>query len=302
MKKKYTKFRPSILSRHPSHNVLRRNVNKEANWLLPFRSLIRFGSTTPVEETKMVQDPNRIELNSIEAIRNSSNKLRMKNCFHENEVKTALWWTIVEGGQRLFNQENYQGENGGGTYLRVEELPYPIVVKHKYGSRGRGNTKINTEEDMTAWLDNTPHHSNYIFEVFHNFSREYRLHVTENGCFYTCRKLLRNEFKDDPASWQRHDERCNWVREEHELFDKPINWDEIEVQCVNALKSVGLDFGAIDLKVQSATTSSGERREWCDFIVIEINSAPSFGSITEIKYKEILPNLLTSKFEKLNEI
>ena len=38
-------------------------------------------------------------------------------------------------------------------------------------------------------------------------------------------------------------------------------------ECVKALKAVGLDFGAIDLRVQSAKDSDGELREEPKFIV-----------------------------------
>jgi hypothetical protein len=36
-------------------------------------------------------------------------------------------------------------------------------------------------------------------------------------------------------------------------------------------------------------------RDYCDFIVLEINSAPSFGDITAVKYAEEIPKLINKK-------
>jgi D-alanine-D-alanine ligase-like ATP-grasp enzyme len=84
--------------------------------------------------------------------------------------------------------------------------------------------------------------------------------------------------------------------ETNDLFDRPSNWDEIVSHSVNALKAVGLDVGAVDLRVQSSTNSDGESRVNPKFIVIEINSAPSFGKVTEEKYIEQLPKILNRKY------
>ena len=42
-------FRPMILSRHPSHDCLR-SKNKHIS-ALPYKSVVRFGSTTEIEDT-----------------------------------------------------------------------------------------------------------------------------------------------------------------------------------------------------------------------------------------------------------
>lgn len=281
MKKKFTRFKPQIYSRHPSHNPLR---EKGSLRLLPFRSVIRFGSSTEARDTK-TKGGDRVELNTTAAIANSSNKLLMKQCFTEGNVKTAMWWT--------WNSTRFYKNGSNSETLSAEELPYPIIAKHKFGSRGRGNTKINTVEEMQNWLNTCQYKGNFIFEVYHAFSREYRLHVSKNGCFYTCRKMIKSD-TPDTDKWFRNDSNSVWILEDNEMFDKPVNWSEIEKHCVRALTSVGLDFGAVDLKVQSSFYQD-TKRDNCDFIVIEINSAPSFGDITLEKYKEILPELLIEK-------
>lgn len=271
-------FRPLILSRHSSHELLR--LKHKLLPVLPFRSVIRLGSTTEVED-------NRIELNSVEAIKNSSNKLLMKQCFTNNNVKTADWFTT--------NGETWIIKNNEITIMNLSDLPYPIVAKHIFGSRGNGNYKLDNQEELESWLQGKIL-KNYIFEKFYNYSREYRLHVSKDGCFYTCRKMLKTDTPEDKR-WFRNDSNSNWWLEDNEGFDKPINWDTVVEQSVKALLSVGLDFGAIDLRIQSKLDKGGKVRENPDFIVVEINSAPSFGDITLKKYIEILPKLLKEKYE-----
>lgn len=276
--KKGMLYRPMIRSRHPSHNGLRLAMER-----LPFRSVIRMGSSTPLTDAASLAGT-RIELNNPKAIANSSSKLKMKTCFTEAGVKTAQW---VNGNSVAEVIRSLKNEDG--------ETIYPFVAKHYFGSRGTGNTLIKSEEEFTQWAIGK-NFSTYLFEKFCNFNKEYRLHVTKNGCFYSCRKMLKSEFKDHPNAWQRHDDNCVWIMEQNLSFDKPSNWLEIEEHCVNALKSCGLDFGACDLRVQNNTTEKGVARENVDFIVVEINSAPSFGEITLEKYKIELYNLLVDKF------
>ena len=270
------KYFPMIRSRHPSHNGLRNGIIK-----LPFRSVIRFGSTTELEDPATLNG-SRVELNSADGIRNSSSKLKMKRCFETLGVKTAPWIS-ASGPQSIIEFAN--------------EIGYPIVAKSHHGSRGQGNTLLKTQSEIETYLRNKEV-GNYIFEKYCNYNKEYRLHVTEDGCFYSCRKMLKTEFKDHPNAWQRHDDNCVWILEQNENFDKPDNWNDIVEHCVKAIKSCGLDFGACDLRVQNNTDSDGNRRSNPDFIVVEVNSAPSFGDVTLEKYKEVLPKLLMKKYNE----
>jgi carbamoylphosphate synthase large subunit len=276
-------FRPRIKSRHPSHNVLRGELK-----LMPFRSYIRFGSSTP-------SSSNVVEINTVSAIKNSANKLLMKDCFGKNRVLTAEWFTYFNQtvgsdgyGNYFYNMKYaYQQslDDPEATPIHLNDFPYPIVAKHIYGSRGRGNTLINNAEEFVAWrVDRNLH--NYVYEKFHNYNREYRLHVTKDGCFYACRKMLKNGVTENNR-WFRNDSNSVWILEENELFNKPSNWDEIEEHSVKALLGVGLDIGACDVKVSSKDSSN--------FIIIEINSAPSFGDVTLVKYKDMLNSILNSK-------
>jgi len=291
--KTYTSFRPRLRSRHPSHSILR--PTRKTLPLFPFKSVIRLGSTTDLGDT----DTNggaRIEINTIEAIQNSSSKLKMKMKFSENEVMTAAWWLAVisEDGNFMFRNPVTKDE------VKYEDISFPLIVKKFYGSRNNGNTKLDNLDELEDFIEDNDM-SNYLFEKFHNYAREYRLHMTSEGSFYACRKVLKKDTPDEDK-WFRNDAHCNWVKEDsenQELFDKPVNWDTIVKEGVKALNAVVLDVGAIDLRIQSATDGEGNKRKNPKFVVIEINSAPSFGEVTGQKYIEILPQILKRKHKLL---
>lgn len=273
--KKYKLFRPLICSRHPSHSILR--AKNQTLPLLPFRSVIRLGSST-------ISD-GRLEINTVEAVKNSASKLLMKQKFTEAGVKTAEWMCASE---YYFNEQGLvSGIVEGGEYV----LNYPVVAKSHFGSRGIGNTKFNSKEELEAWLPNK-NLNNYIFEQFVKMTREYRLHITKFGCFYTCRKLVRSDAPED--TWQKHDDVCNWVLEENPSFKKPKNWDAIVADCIKAKDALGLDICAFDVGVQGA--KDGVERENPEWVIFESCSAASFGNITGQKYIEILPKLLIDKY------
>lgn len=190
----------------------------------------------------------------------------MKNCFIEADVNTA---NFISGEIGLENIIDWVSK-------------YPIVGKHRNGSRGNGNYKFDSENELVKWAA-SKNLSRYIFEDFVNYTREYRLHVTIDGCFYACRKMKR---RDAPENWQRHSNNCVWILEENELFNKPTTWSTIVEHCVRALQVVGLTVGAFDVMV----AKDGR------FVLLEVNSAPSFGdnpetSVVRQKYIEMLTNI-----------
>lgn len=274
-----TRFRPSIKSRMPSHNCLR-PANKHLP-LFPYRVLIRLGSVT--ETTR----PYAVEINSTESIRISSNKRRMKEKFTEAGVKTAQWFT-ARTWENLITESN-RLTNGWETKL---------VAKANYGAHGSGNTLISTQDELREW-SNGKNLSEYIFEKFHNYGHEFRLHVTSEGCFYTCRKALR-QGTPEAERWRFHDDTSVFLLETNENFQRPGSWDEIVEHCVRALNAIGADVLAFDVKVQTPVTG-GIRRPYQDFIILESNSAPSMDngtgelSICAQKYIEELPRIITRK-------
>lgn len=283
--KKYTLFRPLILSRHPSHNVLRAKTRNMQ--LLPFKSVVRFGSTTEIEDT-VAKGGNRIEINSVQSIKNSASKLLMKQKFFEAGVCTA-------DHIRFDNLEDLINE----AVVITDNWKNKLVAKAHFGSKGKGNTLISNEDELVQWSEGRTL-NNYIFEKFFNYGHEFRLHVTEDGCFYACRKALKQNVPED-QKWRRHDDICVWLLEENENFCKPNSWKDIERDCVTALKSIGADILSFDVKVQTPFSKDGSQREYQDYILLECNSASSMDngtgeiSICAQKYIKELTRLIIKK-------
>lgn len=287
-------FRPMIYSRHPSHNVLRSKTKNIR--LLPYRSVIRFGSTTECFDT-VAKGGNRIEINTIEAVKNSASKLLMKQKFTEAQVSTAKWCK--------YEQINNFTEQGFGFTINnqtTDQIEFPIVAKAHFGSKGKGNTLLKNLEEYNQWKIGK-NLSHYIFEKFMNYGHEFRLHVTENGCFYACRKALKQGIPDS-EKWRRHDDICVWFLETSPEFHKPNSWNNIEEDCIKALKSIGADILSFDVKVQTPTDAKGNPRGFQEFILIECNSASSMDngtgniSICAQKYIDEIPKIIIKKANK----
>lgn len=245
-------YKPTVLARWRTHTQLRRLLPR-----MPFRYTVRFGTSG--------MTPNRVQINLPEAIANAANKKLMKECFDRAGVKTAPWKHAEKG-----------------------DLRFPIVAKHIMGSRGTGVYRLTSESEYDSFVRGRTARgeaSSFIYERFRAYSREYRLHVTEDGCFYTCRKVRTPECRE---RW-KFSEGTVWLLESNPSFHKPSNWAEIEAECVKALKSCGLDFGACDVKVNK----DGK------FFILEINSAPGLEEHTLAAYREMLPRLATKKWEAL---
>lgn len=278
-------YRPTIFSRHPSHNVLRpasRNLPK-----FPFRTIVRFGSTTtPTTERYGV------EINSIESIRISSNKKAMKQAFNRANAKTAPWFE-VNNLDDLMRQARQLTNNWEAK----------LVCKNHYGSKGQGNTLVSSEEELRAWNTGKTLR-NYIFERFMNYGHEFRLHITEDGCFYTCRKAMRENTPENER-WHFHDSTCVWLLETNERFFRPNTWNEIVRDCKRALLEIGADVLSFDVKVQTPTIN-GNPRDYQDYILLECNSASSMGdyngapSVCAQKYIREIPRIITRKASNLN--
>lgn len=264
-----------ILSRHPSHKVLRRKLPK-----LTIPSVVRLGSLTKV-------DYHCVEINSINSVKISSDKKLMKQKFDEAKVETAPWTfgdTVKEVSSNL-------------EKLRIS---YPIMAKSRNGSRGRGNYLIKNTTQLKSWAQGKDL-SRYIFEKYFNYSLEYRLHITRNGSFYTCRKALKRN-RDTSKDFQRHIDNTVWFLEANEQFRKPNSWKDIVSNCVSALKAIGADVLSFDVRVQGEADSDGSKRKYQKFILIESNSASSMNSDGDVsvcaqKYLEMLPKLIMQKGE-----
>jgi hypothetical protein len=213
----------------------------------------------------------------------------MKQCFTRGGVKTAEWFVYCNNGDYTHNMCNMSNNlyYDEGDYKFFNELPYPIIAKSHYGSRGVGNTKLDNQQALQSWMQGKTL-SNYIFEKFQPLGREYRLHISKFGCFYACRKLLRSDAPEN--TWQYHDDVVTWALESNPSFKKPNNWNDIVADCVKAQKSLGLDICAFDVIVSLPNKENNS-----DWLIVESASAPSFGDITLQKYLIEIPKIINSK-------
>lgn len=261
-------FRPQIRTKNHTAAPLRKSLGEFA-----MRSIIRLGSRTTNTEAFPLWHDKRpiIEVNTAESCHNSGDKIIMKKCFDEAQVKTAKWMVLSDVTDENFNT-------------------FPLIIKHRNSCKGEGIYYVEKKEDLDKYKNELRPNSSYIIEEYKSFVKEYRLHVTEDGCFYTCRKMLKSDAED---RWHRHDSNSVWIMEENPAFDKPKNWDDVISECVKALKSVGLTVGACDIKIQS---EKGKRNDYIpEFIILEVNSAPSMGEVTLVKYREELPKIIQKK-------
>jgi glutathione synthase/RimK-type ligase-like ATP-grasp enzyme len=244
-----------IRTKNPSAAPLRRSifVNK--------RAIVRLGSRTPSRQIYPTQS--FVEVNTIESIENSRDKLRMKECFSRYDVKQAEWLTLDQA-----------------PITRMADFPY--VGKQIIGFKGHGMQLIENDDQLRTFL--RTHNNSYFIEKFYNYAREYRIHATSDHSFLSWRKLRR---ADAEQRWFFNSTNCNWVGEDHELFQRPNNWDELCNAAVMAVRSVGLDIGAVDIRVQSRNNP--------DYIVCEVNSAPQLGEIGIEHYRREITNIINNK-------
>lgn len=273
-KKKITAFRVRLRTKNFTAEELR---EKLYTTFFPKLAIVRLGSLTPIEEITAIKDI--VEINKPEAIEVSRDKKAMKDAFTQNKVKTADWWTNLDNNNFIpFN-------NTVNECVSINDLPYPILSKSRTGQGGSGNTLHKDQKSLEEWM-NGKDLDNYIFEKYYNYAREYRLHCTQEGAFLVWRKMRKKDAKD---RWYFNNDNCVWIGETNPLFDKPKNWDVCVQECVKALTSVGLDIGAVDIRIQSATDDDGNIRENPELIVLETGSAPALGKMgSEFYYKEIV--------------
>lgn len=269
-----THFYVRVLSRHPSTAGLRKAVLIKGE-----KVVYRHGSVTK-QDIEM-------EINSVDSVENSADKLKMKQAFDKAEVKHAKWFHL---GKMTSDVKSFE------TFLKTIKFGAEdnwIIAKQRWSSRGEGNYLLKTKEELDKFIASKKSSlDNYIVEEYKHYSVEYRLHVSLNGCFYTNRKVLKNNTPKDER-FQRHDDNCSWLLESNPAFNKPNNWDDIVKDCKNALKAIGADVLAFDVKCTSIKEKKEKKASW---ILIESCSAPSFGTGTLQHYKDELPKIIKTKY------
>jgi glutathione synthase/RimK-type ligase-like ATP-grasp enzyme len=251
-----------VRTKNPSASPLCRAI------FVPFKALCRLGSRTP---TQLIYPRGErvVECNTVESIENSRDKIRMKECFTQFKIPQANW---------------YHGRLVPSEIKNILGNDCVLVGKAICGFQGNGMVLIENDTQLAEFCrTHSPEH--FFIEKFHNYGREYRLHATRDGVFLSWRKLRTSEATQ---RWFFNSHNCNWVGEDHSLFNKPSSWDELCRVACKAVESVGLDIGAVDIRISSKDTSQ--------FIVCEVNSAPSLAEIGIEAYKEQIKKVLITKY------
>lgn len=281
------KWKPQYLrvwSRHPSHDGIRNAIKMPPNKV----GVIRLGSNTSMRTFS----PD-IEINTVESIERTMNKFEMKKAFAQANVRSPEFFVLNNENAGIWNEAGYRfiSFEDLSKHLLANKL-FPVLAKRTYRSRGAGMQKLDNVDEYLEFINeniinNRYHQRNpYYLEVFKNYIKEYRIHVSElGGYFYSCRKMLKSEYTGTENNWYRNDSNSIWIMEENELFDKPTTWKEIIKDCQNARVALGLSIGAVDVKVN-------KEGNWA---ILEMNSAPSFGDVTETAYLYELTKIVRTK-------
>lgn len=237
------------------------------------RVIYRMGSTTPTEE--IIRNPRIrnnyriIEINSVKACKISGDKILMKKRFDHARVRTAKWFTV-----------SYNDHNAERFMYYLTKWGTNIIAKHKHSSKGNDIFLLKDINDYYLLRERQGRRiEQFVFERYYSYSREYRIHISKYGCFYACRKMLITNAED---RWHRHSNNSVFIFEDNPQFNKPDNWDEIVNDCMNAMKSIGLDIAAFDVKV----SLNGK------YIILESNSAPSLKETGIQKYSQELMKII----------
>ena len=276
-----------IRSRNASARQLYRRITSRK------RGVYRAGSYTPTSQifTERELSAGVIEINKVEACRKSGDKIVMKKCFDEWEVRSANWCQLKQYDTIEEITEDLTVGYGIGR---------PYIVKHKNSSRGNDIFFLERAEDLFDFCNRDDINiNNYIVEHWYSYVREYRLHVDKFGCFLAHRKMLRN---DAQVRWHRHHENSVWINEDNEDFARPDNWETIVEAAQKARRSVGLDICSVDVKVAG-------RRDNPDFIILETNSGSALGEDSAEKYVEELQKIandmnagIYENFERIQDV
>ena len=160
------------------------------------------------------------------------------------------------------------------------QMNYPLVMKMNSHSRGRGMLLIKTPDDLPSDLSSQGFHSSqFHFEEYHKIRREYRAHVVGDKVIMLDRKVRKEGF-------ERH-----WLKNKEHGYrnlkakDSMIS-DDVRLECIKAVKYLGLVFGAVDFGI----TSDGE------LFIFEVNSCPGMRTKTKKVYSEAITEYLLNNY------
>lgn len=178
-----------------------------------------------------------VHANTPQAVCNAVNKLKAFDLFREHDVPHPSHTTVKRVAKKWL-------ADGFNVYAR----------QTMEGERGRGITVIKPEDRM---LDGGDLEQVQCFTKGFKATREFRVHVAFGQVIEVNEKKRRNGTNPDPLIRSHRD----WVFCVYNLSPYP---ESIKTTAIEAVEALGLDFGGVDLAIDS-------RDNVC---VYEVNTAP----------------------------
>lgn len=189
-------------------------------------------------------------LNHPDAVAKAADKLKSFLAFAEAGVPVPKFTTNRD--------EARQWVNDGATVVSRAVLN---------GHSGQGIEIIGPQDFGIKEMPRVPLYTNYIKKT-----EEFRAHVFGENVFFVQRKARKIDVPDDEVNWQVRNHANGFIYA-HQGVEIP---DDVKEICVNAVKALGLDFGAVDL----IKTKLGK------WYVLEANTACGLEGTTLEKYAE----------------
>lgn len=230
------------------------------NLLFSKRILLRLGSTTP-----LISKFKYLEINSIEGVRTSANKITMKKAFDSANIRHSEWINSA-------SKDNIR------NFYNKHKI---LIAKHKHSSKGKDIYYIDSIEFLEDFM-NKVNLKDFVFEKYYFFPNEYRVHIDVNhGCFYSCKKIIK---EDAEIQWHKHADNSVFVlvTEEYKL---PECWNDLINDCIKVLKEMKLTIACFDILCCNN-----------DFIIVESNTAPSLATYGITYYSNHLKKWYDTKF------
>lgn len=222
--------------------------------------LINWGNTQQIEFRHDGADV----LNPPQTVRNASNKLTAFGLFQRANIPTVEWTTDqdvadswLEDGATVFARTTVSGHSGEGI----------VVVKE-----GRN-------------VPNAP-----LYTKYKKKANEYRVHVFNDVEIAIQEKKRANdhEFEGDAALIRSHHHGWRFCRENLSILthDNEEKLERLQDLAINAIRALGLDFGAVDIIYNSRDDA---------FYVLEVNTAVGLEGQTLTDYVNAITNYVNNQ-------
>lgn len=222
--------------------------------LVPGTVVINYGrSIVPNWRDKLEQKGGRI-LNTPEAVSIAVDKLKTLKCLTEAGVSCLTYTTDKAEAQKWLTDG------------------YPVIVRATTtGKMGKGVSLVSPGEE----LPDAP-----LYTLFYNKTHEFRVHVFNGQVIDFVQKKRMSKEKLEKF----HLEAVNTVVRNHKrgwVFARKDIKDRVEIRelGLNAIKAVGLDFGAVDILARFSKVSG----TLMGLYVCEVNSAPGMSDSNTFK-------------------